>query len=64
MDLTLCTGFIEWAKEQIEYYAEMYRKQVYGSDVELQVVQDAIKITYVQSKRVRWFHLRIVRSQS
>ena len=27
-------GFIEWAREQIENYAEMFRKQVYTSDVD------------------------------
>ena len=53
MVLIMCAGFIEWAREQIENYAEMFRKQVYSSDVDLQTVQDAIKVTYLQSKRVR-----------
>ena len=45
-------GFIEWAREQIENYAEMFRKQVYTSDVDPQTIEDAIKVTYLQSKRV------------
>ena len=49
----ICAGFIEWAREQMETYTEMFRKQVYGSDVDLKKAQDAIKITYLQSKRVR-----------
>jgi hypothetical protein len=48
------TGFIDWAKQQIENYAEMFRKQVYSSDVESKTVEEALQITYNQSKRVRF----------
>lgn len=43
--------FIEWAKKQVELYAELFRKQVYSSDVDKQTVEDAIKITHMQSKK-------------
>ncbi|PCH34358.1 hypothetical protein WOLCODRAFT_135668 [Wolfiporia cocos MD-104 SS10] len=43
--------FIEWAKKQIEFYAEMFRKQVYSSDVEEETIEEAIKITHLQSRR-------------
>jgi hypothetical protein len=46
------TGFIDWAKQQIENYAEMFRKQVYISDVEPKTVEEALQITYSQSKKV------------
>lgn len=47
------TGFIDWAKVQIEEYASMFRKQVYTSDVDSKTVEDALSITYNQSKKVR-----------
>ena len=46
------TAFIDWAKHQIESYAEMFRKQVYSSDVEPSTVEEALRITYNQSKKV------------
>ncbi|EGO31220.1 hypothetical protein SERLADRAFT_432868 [Serpula lacrymans var. lacrymans S7.9] len=48
----MASGFIDWAKKQIEAYAEMFRKQVYSSDVETQTVDEALRITYSQSKKV------------
>ncbi|EKM61512.1 uncharacterized protein PHACADRAFT_135232 [Phanerochaete carnosa HHB-10118-sp] len=44
--------FVEWAKKQVEAYAEMFRKQVYGSDVDPQTVEDAKKITQAHSKKL------------
>ncbi|KIM88914.1 hypothetical protein PILCRDRAFT_3077 [Piloderma croceum F 1598] len=44
--------FIDWAKQQIENYAEMFRKQVYSSDVESKTVEEALQITYNQSKKL------------
>jgi hypothetical protein len=52
------TGFIEWAKAQIEEYASMFRKQVYTSDVESKTIEDALLITYNQSKKVGSFFSR------
>jgi hypothetical protein len=48
----LCTGFIDWAQKQIETYAEMFRKQVYISDVDPKTVEEALRIAYTQSKKV------------
>ncbi|KDQ51127.1 hypothetical protein JAAARDRAFT_140823 [Jaapia argillacea MUCL 33604] len=44
--------FVEWARKQIESYAEMFRKQVYTSDVDPQTVDEAIRITHSQSRRL------------
>ncbi len=44
-------GFVEWAKIQIEQYAEMFRKQVFNSDVEKQMIEDCIEITQNTSKK-------------
>ena len=45
-------AFIEWARHQIEIFAEMFRKQVFGPDVDTRVVEDAIKVTHMQSRKV------------
>ena len=45
--------FIGWAKKQVEFYAEMFRKQVYSSDADRQTIEEAIRITQSQSRRVR-----------
>jgi len=45
-------GFVEWAKKQIEMYAQMFRKQVYTSDVDPKIVEDALRITYTQSRKL------------
>ncbi|KAJ7109864.1 hypothetical protein C8R44DRAFT_634295 [Mycena epipterygia] len=48
----VASAFIDWAKKQIEDYGELFRRQVYSSDVEPKVVDDAMKITYSQSKKL------------
>ena len=51
--LTQClTGFIEWAKSQIETFAEMFRIQVFCTDVDQSVVDEALSITHNQSRKV------------
>ncbi|OCH90543.1 hypothetical protein OBBRIDRAFT_776799 [Obba rivulosa] len=44
--------FVEWAKQQIELYAEMFRRQVYSSDIDQEVIEEAIKITHMQSRKL------------
>ncbi|TFY54472.1 hypothetical protein EVG20_g9690, partial [Dentipellis fragilis] len=44
--------FIEWAKEQIEMYAEMFRRQVYSADVDQKTVTEALRITHSQSRKL------------
>ncbi|KAF8906133.1 hypothetical protein CPB85DRAFT_895024 [Mucidula mucida] len=41
--------FIDWAKLQMENYADAFRKQVYSSDVDENTIEEAMKITYSQS---------------
>ncbi|KAF9469596.1 Cullin repeat-like-containing domain protein, partial [Collybia nuda] len=48
----VASTFIDWAKKQIENYAETFRIQVYTSDVDPKVVEDALKVTYTQSKKL------------
>ena len=46
-------GFIEWARSLIETFAEMFRIQVFGTDVDESVVEEALNITHNQSRKVR-----------
>ncbi|KAJ7754970.1 nuclear mRNA splicing protein [Mycena maculata] len=48
----VASAFIDWAKKQIEDYGELFRRQVYSSDVDPKVVDEAMKITYAQSKKL------------
>ncbi|KAI9569500.1 hypothetical protein HD554DRAFT_2020462 [Boletus coccyginus] len=48
----MTSGFIDWAKKQIELYAAMFRKQVYSSDVEQSTIDEALKITHSQSRKL------------
>ena len=45
-------GFVEWAKSQIEIFAEMFRIQVFCTDVDQSVVDEALNITHNQSRKV------------
>ena len=45
---------MNWAKKQLEDFAGIFRKQVYTSDVDPMVVEDAVNITFTQSKKVSW----------
>ncbi|KAG6849395.1 hypothetical protein H0H93_008841 [Arthromyces matolae] len=49
----VASAFIDWARLQLEKFAEIFRKQVFTFDVEPQVVSNALEITYSQSRRVR-----------
>lgn len=46
-------GFIEWARSLIETFAEMFRIQVFSTDVDESVVEEALNITHNQSRKVR-----------
>ncbi|KAJ2927709.1 hypothetical protein H1R20_g9401, partial [Candolleomyces eurysporus] len=48
----VASSFIAWAKQQIEKYCEIFRKQVYANDVEPKIVEEAIQITLIQSRRL------------
>lgn len=46
------SALVVWAQEQLKSFAEMFRKQVYTSDVEPGVVQEAIAIARIQGRKV------------
>lgn len=51
-DSVFVLAFITWAKKEMESYGEIFRRQVYSKDVERSVVDDALEITYTQSRKV------------
>jgi hypothetical protein len=57
---TARVAFIDWAKFQIQDFATMFRKQVYTSDADKKTVEDALTITYTQSKRVGFNYYQAV----
>ncbi|KAI0299949.1 hypothetical protein BC826DRAFT_994353 [Russula brevipes] len=48
----VASSFIEWAKSQIETFAEMFRIQVFSTDVDKGVVDEALRITHNQSRKL------------
>ncbi|KAI9510787.1 hypothetical protein F5148DRAFT_509929 [Russula earlei] len=48
----VASSFIEWAKSQIETFAEMFRIQVFSTDVDKAVVDEALSITHTQSRKL------------
>ncbi|KAK1232134.1 exocyst complex component exo84 [Marasmius sp. AFHP31] len=49
----VASAFIDWARTQVENYAEIFRNQVYTGDViEPKVVEEAMKITYSLSRKL------------
>ena len=53
LQISSLLAFITWSKQQIQDYAEIFRKQVYFKDVDPKVVQGAISITQSQARKVR-----------
>lgn len=46
------SAFVDWARKEITHFADIYREQVYGSDNDAKVAQQASKITYSQSRKL------------
>ncbi|TFK56343.1 hypothetical protein OE88DRAFT_1649567 [Heliocybe sulcata] len=44
--------FVDWAKSQLENYAEIFRKQVYTSDADPRAIDEALAITHTQSRKL------------
>ncbi|KAI5481542.1 hypothetical protein MNV49_002768, partial [Pseudohyphozyma bogoriensis] len=44
-DNRMASGFVRWASEQVEIYAEMFRRQVYGADQDGKVIEESLEVT-------------------
>ncbi|KAL4070455.1 hypothetical protein J3A83DRAFT_3205650 [Scleroderma citrinum] len=47
----MTSSFIDWAKGQIEIFAEIFRKQVFSSDADQETIDEALKIAHSQSRK-------------
>ncbi len=46
-------GFVTWAKDQIETFADMFRRQVYAPTIEEGVAEECIRVTASHNRKVR-----------
>lgn len=44
-DNSMASGFVRWASEQVELFAETFRRQVYGVDQDASVIDESLNIT-------------------
>ena len=49
-------ALIQWARDQIEIFGKAFKRQLFSSDVNPQIVEEAVQLTRAQSKRVGLFH--------
>ena len=49
----LVLAFVEWAKGQISFFADMFRRQVFSSDVDEATVNECIETTHALNKKVK-----------
>ncbi|KAI6133654.1 hypothetical protein EV401DRAFT_1912524 [Pisolithus croceorrhizus] len=48
----MTSSFIDWARGQIEVFAELFRKQVYNSDADQQTIDEALRVAHTQSRKL------------
>jgi hypothetical protein len=51
------TGFVAWAKEQIEFFSELFCRQVYAPNVGEDVVRECLQVTASHNRKVSLFTL-------
>lgn len=52
-DNRMASGFVRWAAEQIELYASIFRRQVYGVDQDVQSIQDCMSVTKAHASMLK-----------
>ncbi len=52
-DNRMASGFVRWASEQVEVYAETFRRQVYGADQDKAVIEESLEVTKSHGAMVR-----------
>ncbi|OCF35643.1 exocyst complex component EXO84 [Kwoniella heveanensis BCC8398] len=48
----MASGFVTWAKEQIETFADMFRRQVYAPNIEKGVADECIRVTASHNRKL------------
>ncbi len=44
-DNRMASGFVSWAKEQIEYFGDVFRRQVYAPAIDKRTVEECLRVT-------------------
>lgn len=57
-------GFVRWASEEVEIYAETFRRQVYGADQDRKVIEESLEVTKAHGAMVRLSRSILLRGQS
>ncbi|KAL7340040.1 exocyst complex component EXO84 [Rhodotorula toruloides] len=52
-DNSMASGFVRWASEQVEIYAETFRRQVYGADQNGKVIEESLEVTKAHGAMLR-----------
>ncbi|GAA5954199.1 hypothetical protein JCM21900_006959 [Sporobolomyces salmonicolor] len=52
-DNRMASGFVRWASEQVEIYAETFRRQVYGADQDGKVIEESLEVTKAHGAMLR-----------
>ncbi|GAA5869196.1 hypothetical protein JCM16303_000387 [Sporobolomyces ruberrimus] len=52
-DNRMASGFVRWASAQVEIYAEIFRRQVYGADQDGRVIEESLEVTKAQGAMLR-----------
>ncbi|GAA5891419.1 hypothetical protein JCM6882_004688 [Rhodosporidiobolus microsporus] len=52
-DNRMASGFVRWASEQVEIYADMFRRQVYGADQDGKVIEESLEVTKTHGAMLR-----------
>jgi hypothetical protein len=48
----LCTGFVNWATEQVKGFTDMFRRQVYGGDEDEETIRESRDVARSQATMV------------
>lgn len=51
-DNRMASGFVTWAKEQIEYFGDTFRRQVYAPAIEPRVVEECLRVTSSANRKL------------
>ncbi|GAA6058631.1 hypothetical protein JCM10212_004042 [Sporobolomyces blumeae] len=52
-DNRMASGFVRWASAQVEIYAEIFRRQVYGADQDGKVIEESLEVTKAHGAMLR-----------
>lgn len=51
-DNRMASGFVSWAKDQIEYFGDVFRRQVYAPAIDQKVVDECLRVTASANRKL------------